>query len=222
MQLAAAEEYRKNFELTDIRSAKESPSTDALEIFLPGSHSDVGGGYVDRAAEINRRLVLDNDEARLERQKQWLVDAHWYTEEQLRVEARALVATRTNIYNAYAHIALRIMANLAHDCARSSRVFFHDALRWPVSSDLDPVKQSIDHYVERVRGGRSSEPDDWINSRLTWAWNLRRYYLHFSAHYNDISDNRLLAWFQEHNRAITPMEPRWNSDDERERDIHAG
>lgn len=41
VHLVAADEYRKNFALTDITSAR----TRGTEIILPGAHSDVGGGY---------------------------------------------------------------------------------------------------------------------------------------------------------------------------------
>ncbi len=41
VHLCAADEHRKNFALTNIKSA----GSRGVEIFLPGSHSDVGGGY---------------------------------------------------------------------------------------------------------------------------------------------------------------------------------
>lgn len=47
VQLAAADEYRKNFALTNIRSA----SNKGREIFLPGAHSDIGGGYPKKSYE---------------------------------------------------------------------------------------------------------------------------------------------------------------------------
>lgn len=40
VHLVAADEYRKNFSLTSI-----APSKQAIELILPGAHSDVGGGY---------------------------------------------------------------------------------------------------------------------------------------------------------------------------------
>src|SRR5690606_26300796 len=43
VQLAAADEYRKNFSLTDITSAEEK----GIEYFMPGAHSDIGGSYHD-------------------------------------------------------------------------------------------------------------------------------------------------------------------------------
>jgi hypothetical protein len=43
VHLCAADEHRTNFALTDITSA----GSKGVEIFLPGVHSDVGGGYLD-------------------------------------------------------------------------------------------------------------------------------------------------------------------------------
>lgn len=50
-QLSADDEYRENFDLTDITSA----GINGLEYTLPGVHSDIGGSYIDRAFE---RAVL--------------------------------------------------------------------------------------------------------------------------------------------------------------------
>lgn len=55
--LAAAEEYRKNFSLTNIKSAGGK----GKEIFLPGAHSDIGGGYVDGASE--RKTLIDGSKS---------------------------------------------------------------------------------------------------------------------------------------------------------------
>jgi hypothetical protein len=53
LQLGAADEHRKNFSLTDISSAGEK----GTEKFLPGVHSDIGGGYVDHDEERDRVLL---------------------------------------------------------------------------------------------------------------------------------------------------------------------
>ena len=47
IQLAAADEHREYFSLTNIRSARSN----GREIFLPGVHSDIGGGYRDAGSE---------------------------------------------------------------------------------------------------------------------------------------------------------------------------
>jgi len=47
VHLVAAEEHRKNFSLTDIASTGNK----GRELFLPGVHSDIGGGYREGASE---------------------------------------------------------------------------------------------------------------------------------------------------------------------------
>lgn len=53
VQICAGDEYRLNFALTDISSAGE----DGEMLLLPGSHSDIGGGYAQNKTEcLNRNL----------------------------------------------------------------------------------------------------------------------------------------------------------------------
>ena len=47
--IAAADEHRRNFALTDITAAKKAGK--GKEIFLPGVHCDIGGSYWDRTYE---------------------------------------------------------------------------------------------------------------------------------------------------------------------------
>jgi len=54
VHLMAADEHREVFALTTAQSATESRCT---EVYLPGAHSDVGGGYVDHQPE-NRLKVF--------------------------------------------------------------------------------------------------------------------------------------------------------------------
>ncbi len=53
VQLAAADEYRNYFALTRIKTAKAG----SKEILLPGSHSDIGGGYHDSTDGSNSRIA---------------------------------------------------------------------------------------------------------------------------------------------------------------------
>jgi len=54
VQLAAADEHREYFSLTDIHSARGN----GREIFLPGVHSDIGGAYRDAG---NEKQVIYED-----------------------------------------------------------------------------------------------------------------------------------------------------------------
>lgn len=118
VQLAAAEEHRKHFPLTNINSACRG-----LQIFLPGAHSDVGGGYIDNLNEDNielfdldRTFGLDEaDIAAIEREKDWLIRMGWYHAAEIsRINFwNELKATRKGISNKYSIIALQMMARFA-------------------------------------------------------------------------------------------------------------
>ncbi|MBQ3536365.1 MAG: DUF2235 domain-containing protein [Alistipes sp.] len=57
MHLCALDEFRSHFAITDIGSAvKKGP-----EIFLPGCHSDIGGGYIEKNKESFTVDVIDED-----------------------------------------------------------------------------------------------------------------------------------------------------------------
>ncbi|MBR2505972.1 MAG: DUF2235 domain-containing protein [Bacilli bacterium] len=51
--ICAMDEFRENFALTDVG---EKVPTNAIEIFIPGCHSDIGGGYVNETEE--QEIVL--------------------------------------------------------------------------------------------------------------------------------------------------------------------
>lgn len=53
--LASEDEYRDNFDLTNIKSA----GIRGLELMLPGVHSDIGGSYLNNVVELS---VIDNIE----------------------------------------------------------------------------------------------------------------------------------------------------------------
>lgn len=120
VQLAAADEYRKNFPLTNIDSALKGQ-----QLFLPGAHSDIGGGYVDSVDEIDLRIMslnrwfgcTEDDKAALSREKRWLVDSGWYHEVELQntTDEDDLKVTRRGISNLYSRIPLKIMANHAKE-----------------------------------------------------------------------------------------------------------
>ncbi len=54
VHICAADEYRENFALIDITSARNN----GTEIFIPGAHADIGGGYSDRRYNvfINKKI----------------------------------------------------------------------------------------------------------------------------------------------------------------------
>jgi hypothetical protein len=133
VQLAAGDEHRLNFPLTNIASA----GSRGQEIFLPGVHSDVGGGYTNLSSggSIEEDLVLfeatgmPDDAALVKRcnaMRQELIDLGWFHENEVKIssdyipaggglilEKRKVVGTRYGISKKYSYVPLHIMANKA-------------------------------------------------------------------------------------------------------------
>jgi len=57
-QICAADEFRENFALTNINSA----GANGLEIFLPGCHTDIGGGYLSGRGETLQEGYLNDED----------------------------------------------------------------------------------------------------------------------------------------------------------------
>ncbi len=108
IQLEAAEEYRRNFSLTTIKSAGGK----GKRICLPGAHSDVGGGYIDGPED---QIVFVGTREELLSDYRWLKEHGWYREDQLEVipsrrpHRHKIRARRNHISNTYARIPLDIM-----------------------------------------------------------------------------------------------------------------
>jgi len=190
VHLAAAEEHRENFRLTNINSAGGK----GRQFFLPGAHSDVGGGYNVSEDELDWEVFRGTGPVHvveaLPRDMAWLVAAGWYRADEL-THLRGSVAVRANrrgISNAYSRIPLRLMAEFA----RENGVNIKPTLEaeHPVPS-ADPVMQQARAAITNaVSSGRCTQPEFWfsVNPASDPAWHkaLRHGYLHFSAQYNGI------------------------------------
>ncbi|KAF2082932.1 hypothetical protein [Flavobacterium sharifuzzamanii] len=88
LQLSADDEYRENFDLTDITSA----GLNGLEYTLPGVHCDIGGAYNDfedetsvlfykRESVYNR--VIHSTDTEIEKFRQIVIDEGWYKPSQI-------------------------------------------------------------------------------------------------------------------------------------------
>lgn len=120
LHLAAAEEYRKNFSLTNIKSAS---CKGGEEYFLPGVHSDVGGSYHDDTDEDF--YLYSGSPTKVKADRAALIAEGWYNEDEILYEeelnefgqpvyARSK-ANRKSIRNAYCQIPLKIMAESARE-----------------------------------------------------------------------------------------------------------
>ncbi|MCV9929819.1 DUF2235 domain-containing protein [Flavobacterium sp. LS1R49] len=134
LQLSADDEYRENFDLTDITSA----GLNGLEYTLPGVHCDIGGAYNDLEEEVSvlyykresvyNRVIHDTD-TEIEKFRQIVINEGWYKPYQvtagvlhdsdLGTEVKGsvddaetfytVVGTRENLRNSYDKIPLKKM-----------------------------------------------------------------------------------------------------------------
>ena len=204
VHLAAADEHRFHFSLTNISSA----GANGLEVFLPGVHSDIGGGYRDAVTEslilrgshdLSGIILHGNypsvDEANKDRAQ--LIAAGWYQEDEIFVEPvlsknsegeeEVIWATLrvhrsgkkpVGISNTYSRIPLHIMVKKA----RNKQIVFKDKLDRDeaVPAELSTIQDDIQSYVDSK--GSSSQASDWFGTtQYSWLSKLRHDYLHFSA-----------------------------------------
>jgi hypothetical protein len=191
VQLAAAEEHRANFRLTNIASAGKKGE----EYFLPGVHSDVGGGYADKVDEVKLQVFdLDTswlskeEEAAIQRERRWLIASGWYRASELETSWwNEIKATRRGIPSTYSRIPLQIMARFA----RKHGVLIASSLegRHPIPAKLSKANTAIQDYVAHIQTSAST---DWFKSNPAedpaWHVALRHDYLHFSAFYGGIAN----------------------------------
>ena len=184
-QLAAAEEYRDNFPLTDITSA----GSKGRQVYLPGAHSDIGGGYVDHDSE-HQTLVSDY---RAKDVQQFLLQRGWYRNGPGDVELKydvqyhddrytdsvtvdqRLVGRRASIRYTYSFIPLHLMA----DFLRSQELRFNDE---KLNQLYDPGDVPGRARLEQdARSGRPVRAAYWEAADPVLA-ELRHGYLHVSFH----------------------------------------
>jgi hypothetical protein len=157
VQLAAAEEHRKNFQLTNINSA-----INGIQIFLPGMHSDIGGGYVNNSCEedlqildIDRAFGLSEaDQAAFDRDRRWLLESGWYLNHEIKDLDfwNELKVTRKGISNSYSLIPLRLMAKQALE----NDVKFD---RW--LGEDNPIPEELLKIQEAIISARPTTPN-WL------------------------------------------------------------
>ena len=192
VQLAAAEEHRKNFQLTTIRQG--------TEIYLPGVHSDVGGGYPDMDKEENWQLVdidrtfgmSDADEEMFERERKWLTDRGWYWDHQINPVnfSNELIANRSGIRNYYSRIPLQIMIERAQKAGVPFTGKAFDG-EMHIKGIKEEEERNFLHSVDtKVRAAIADQskigsPSHWMQNQELWHRKLRNQYLHFSSRYGE-------------------------------------
>ncbi|MDQ6472679.1 DUF2235 domain-containing protein [Flavobacterium sp. LHD-80] len=150
VHLTAADEYRKNFALTNINSSILAGV--GYEVQLPGSHSDIGGGYEETKTLETRiysgEIVKTNGSERFYYHQ--LIEKGWYKEEQLELSPTYanFFGTR-KIANHYQFIPLSIMMEMAKKYGVSfltfdSKIGFK---KFKVIPELENIKEALQNYV---------------------------------------------------------------------------
>ncbi|MFT4794258.1 MAG: hypothetical protein ACJAVR_001846 [Paracoccaceae bacterium] len=188
VQLSAAEEHRVNFRLTNINSAGGK----GTHIYLPGVHSDVGGGYATTSDEDDLQIFdidsagwnSDEQEAAILRERTWLLDSGWYLADQIADTNfwNEVHVTRRNLPNTYQRIPLHIMATYARMGGVPLSPDVENAS--PIPSALRTAHTAI---TTAVSAGSCGTPRAWFgnNPAVDPAWHktLRNTHLHFSSYY---------------------------------------
>jgi hypothetical protein len=186
--LCAAEEYRENFRLTTIRSAGER----GRQVFLPGSHSDVGGSYPDGEREGISVLMTPlgpnpPTPATMNTFRKTMIKLGWYSEDQIEgpnpSNLNRVRGERGKISNAYSYIPLHLMAAEARRFGVSIDPKLETTYAVGEMNLLSGVQELLVAYDKGIRDVTTSKPGDW-ERRETGPWtSLRRLYLHVSAKY---------------------------------------
>ena len=185
IQLAAANEHRKYFSLTNINSARGN----SREIFLPGVHSDIGGGYRDNQPEkqvIFEEYGYSREDALKEIDA--LIEAGWYNENELFLdhtmgyegdegdETSIIRVVKENVSNKYSRIPLHIMANYA----RKNKIKLLSKLDEDeaIPDELTDIQGKLLNYITKTK---KSKAQHWHGNKEGWLCKLRHDYFHFSA-----------------------------------------
>jgi hypothetical protein len=179
LQLAAANEYRINFALTNIDSA----GGNGRQFYLPGAHADIGGCYVHLDSET--KVIIEG--AAAPHAARFLLEGGWYASEELtyteqlitqghhRHTDRSVSVSRYLISQEYSYIPLCIMAKFAEERELTVKPVLYK--RFKAKFVPEEIRSRIAAYVSAEV---ASVPEDWADNDLV-SQKFRHDYLHFSS-----------------------------------------
>lgn len=203
VHIVAADEFRKNFPVTNIASAG---SGKGVTYHIPGAHSDVGGGYnnISEADMHENNLpilripftvadgweVINPIQRRFRTEIEWLENLGWYHHDEFIIEPgynperentilsfSPLCVNRRNISNSYPRIALKMMKT---EAANNGLVFLSTLESENPLRELSSVYGYINSHKSRSAGA-------WNRDNSQQMKDLRHGYFHFSSHYTPTS-----------------------------------
>ncbi|MCG3873316.1 DUF2235 domain-containing protein [Psychrobacter sp. Ps7] len=178
--IIAADEYRENFSVTNIRSAINGGF--GYEVIMNGAHADVGGAYPD-STKGKKYDIEEGDETL----KTWLITKEFYKADQIKLIKRTIgsnyyKAERTNaVYYDIHKVSLNMTARMA--TTYGSMSFMPELITY--YSSLRPgIRQSMgklpDKVIKGVKwGGRLNL--SLVEGKTTKGF--RNSYIHWSAKY---------------------------------------
>lgn len=191
-QICAEDEYRTFFSLTDIKSAKlgrgkvDNRFTGfGYEIYLPGAHSDIGGGYPNGINEEYRCSFYEHKLA------EWLLKQGFYTQGQTETELPRdddmgyTHFHRTNIpFDAYM-IALKVMYAMAIKQGGMNGIFSDKYIQDKCDSDYDVINELV-----------AKIPTQVLKEVEQTGWHANLGIFDFSRHYGDLKTfrNQFIHW----------------------------
>jgi Uncharacterized alpha/beta hydrolase domain (DUF2235) len=203
--IKAQDEYRSNFPFASASSG--------TEIALPGAHSDIGGSYLDTMDEVDLLILslgLINSigwnatqkiEQRFSREKKWLIDEGWFTEDQIKKTEHGYQLNRYGIVNTYANIPLMIMINNAKKTnLEFINTIVDNGYLIKIISDTN-----LDAFYKHV--GNLGTTSTWSTIDKVILRRLRNKYFHFSSYYHHKKEDGLIA------QALDTNAPNWKPDE---------
>ena len=169
--IAAGDEYREYFSLTNIMAAMRDKY--GYEVVMDGAHSDIGGSY---PSGLNDSYHITTDAL-----KNWFIDKGFYTAQQIKsVGKHEYVASRQNIPNDYHKIALKTMRLMTQQYGQIQ--FKKDIVTYENENLKGIVKNLINsHPASVVKTAAWGKVLDLRLQDQGQIRNLRNQYLHWSA-----------------------------------------
>lgn len=202
VHLASAEEHRDQFSLHNIKSALDKGTGE--EYYLPGVHSDVGGGYLPKGSDGNLIVFQGSPTEAKQDRAEYLEALGWFKKEQLAEEIKAYHEDEYGSELRLSRVWLRVKRKDEMEPGQNPRVV-HNAYRLiplklmaekagkvsiKIKPDLDEVvttglkKHSDLRGLEsKIRAHMSAGPNYWLKADPELNA-IRHNHLHFSARYN--------------------------------------
>lgn len=201
VHMVADDEHRYNYDLADISSVvKTSPDSGkkgGIELFFPGVHSDVGGGYVDGMTEVLSIIDTSAYYDSLEKEKEEFVKRGWFSADKISIKYRfsylgmginnyRLEGINYKVSNQYSYIPLHIMAEF---CRKKNVLLETKTLK-----ELSSFKQENSSFLNKVKkilwdysfngGPRLVYKEKGTEAENELIRRLRLYYLHWNSCYD--------------------------------------